>query len=273
MKLTEINIYPIKSLKGISLEESRVENRGLELDRRWMLVDEKNKFLTQREFPKMAILIVETEKEGLKVSDQDNSIFIPLMPGDSKQVSVKIWNSRCSALTYEQEINGWFSDILGINCKLVLMPNEAKRIVNPIYAVNKDEDVVSFADGYPFMVIGESSLDDLNSRLENKLPMNRFRPNFVFDDAKPFAEDNWKKVKIGNTYFQIVKPCDRCVMTTVEQSTGSFDGKEPLKTLAKYRMKKTRADNKILFGQNMIAENAGETIKVGDDIEVIETKN
>lgn len=273
MNLTEINIYPIKSLKGISLKESKVENRGLEFDRRWMLVDDQNKFLTQREFPKMATLEVKIEKKGLKVTDKNSEIFVPFQSENNETVKVDIWASRCAANVCEKEINDWFSESLETKCKLVRMPEETKRIVNPVYAVKKFEDVVSFADGYPFLLIGKSSLDDLNLRLEKKLPMNRFRPNFVFDGSEPFAEDNWKKIKIGNTYFHIVKPCARCVMTTIDQIAGVFDGKEPLKTLASYRTQKKRSENKILFGQNLIAENVGEVLRVGDKIEIIESKS
>lgn len=273
MRLTEINIYPIKSLKGVSLNEARTENRGLELDRRWMLVDERNKFLTQREIPKMATLEVGIKEGELKISDQKKEIFIPFKPKTNELLKVEIWASKCRALVYENEINNWFSQVLETKCKLVLMPKETKRIVNPIYAVKKFQDVVSFADGYPFLMIGESSLDDLNSRLEKKLPMNRFRPNFVFNGSASFSEDKWKKIKIGNTVFHIVKPCARCVITTIDQDKGIFDGKEPLKTLAEYRTKKKSSENKILFGQNLIAENAGEILKLNDEIEVIEFKN
>ena len=153
------------------------------------------------------------------------------------------------------------------------MPEETKRIVNPIYAVNKFKDEVSFADGYPFLLIGENSLNDLNSRLERKIPMNRFRPNLVFNDSEPFAEDNWKKIKIGNTIFHLVKPCARCVITTIDQATGISDGKEPLKTLASYRIPKRSIKKKILFGQNLIAENVGGFLQVGDKVVVIESKN
>jgi uncharacterized protein len=272
MKLTEINIYPIKSFRGISLKQSRIEEKGLEFDRRWMIVDEKNGFLTQREFPKMAVLEVEIKK-SLIVRDGNNEIKIPFLPQTDKTANVKIWSGSCRAKVYEGEINDWLSDVLETDCKLVLMPAETKRAVNPFYAVNKFKDTVSFADGYPFLLIGESSLNDLNSRLEKKIPMNRFRPNFVFDDSEPFAEDNWKKIKIGKTVFHLVKPCARCVMTTIDQKTGIFDGKEPLKTLASYRLVKKGGEQKILFGQNLIAENAGEVLRIGDKIEVIETKN
>lgn len=273
MKLTQINIYPIKSLKGITLNQAKVERKGLQYDRRWMLVDEKNRFITQREFPKMATIEVELEDNGLKISVSENSLRIPFEPKSESYARAKVWSSSCRAEVYGDEINKWFSDVLETDCKLVLMPEETKRIVNPIYAIKKFEDVVSFADGYPFLIIGESSLNDLNSKLDEKLAMNRFRPNFVFEGAEPFAEDTWKKIKIGKTFFHVVKPCDRCVMTTIDQKTGEFDGKEPLKTLATYRLKKGRDSNKILFGQNLIAENWDNFVNVGDEIEIIEVKN
>ncbi len=152
------------------------------------------------------------------------------------------------------------------------MPGETPRKVNYFYAVHKDDEV-SFADAYPFLLIGVNSLADLNSRLEKKIPMNRFRPNFVVSGTEAFAEDNWKKIRIGSTIFHLVKPCARCVITTIDQESGISDGKEPLKTLAQYRMLKRSIKKKILFGQNLIAENAGEVVRVGDKIEIIERKN
>jgi uncharacterized protein len=270
MYLSEINIYPIKSLAGISLQASKIERRGLEFDRRWLLVDENNKFLTQREFPKMATVKTEILPDGLQVSSNGNSLKISFEPNSSGTETVKIWSSRCKAKIYDNLTNEWFSDILQTNCKLVLMPVETQRKVNYFYAVNKD-DHVSFADAYPFLLIGENSLADLNSRLGEVLPMNRFRPNFVVAEADGFAEDAWKKIKIGETVFHVVKPCARCVMTTIEQTTGEKDGKEPLKTLASFRIPKRSLKKKILFGQNLIAENAGDVLRVGDKIEVLET--
>lgn len=269
MILSEINIYPIKSLKGISLENSLVEERGLQFDRRWMLVDEKNQFLTQREFPKMALIEVKVNSESLSVSANEESLEIPFDAIIDKTASAKVWSSRVTSNVYQDEINKWFSDVLETNCKLVVMPETAKRTVEPYYAVRKYKDTVSFADGYPFLLIGENSLNDLNGKLENPVPMNRFRPNLVVSGSDAFAEDDWKKIKIGETVFHVVKPCARCVMTTVDQKTGEKDGKEPLKTLAKYRNK----NGKVMFGQNLISEKAGSFIKVGEKIEIIETKN
>lgn len=271
MYLSEINIYPIKSLAGISLEESKIERRGLEFDRRWMLVDENNKFLTQREFPRMATVKTGILADGLRVSSSGSEFSIAFEPEGGETKTVKIWSSRCKARIYDDLTNEWFSDILQTKCRLAVMPEETRRKVNYFYAVERD-DHVSFADGYPFLLIGENSLADLNSRLAEDLPMNRFRPNFVVSDSEPFAEDGWKKLKIGDAVFHIIKPCARCVLTTIEQTTGEKDGKEPLKTLAGYRIPKRSVKKKILFGQNLIAEKAGDILRVGDKVEVLETK-
>lgn len=272
MNLSEINIYPIKSLGGISLKSTTVENRGLQYDRRRMLVDETNKFLTQREFPKMATVGVEISNNNLVVSSNGKSLEIPFETNSDETASVKIWSSRCRAKVYEREINRWFSDVLQIECKLVLMPAETVRKVNYFYAVHKT-DTVSFADGYPVLLIGEESLTDLNSRLKTPVPMNRFRPNLVVSGADAFAEDGWKQIKIGDAVFHVVKPCGRCVMTTIEQESGEKQGTEPLKTLASYRIPKRSIKKKILFGQNLIAETIGTVLNVGDTVEIIETKN
>ena len=271
MILSEINIYPIKSLKGISLKEGKIEQRGLQFDRRWMLIDEKNQFLTQREFPKMATINVEIAEIALRVLNNGEQIYIPFVPEGNESAKIEIWRSKCNAQVYENPINKWFSDILQTNCRLVLMPEETKRRVNYFYAVHAD-DHVSFADGYPFLLIGENSLADLNEKLENPVPMNRFRPNFVVKDSEAFAEDGWKKIKIGDAIFHVVKPCARCVMTTIDQASGQKTGVEPLKTLASFRIPKRSRKKKILFGQNLIAESAGAVLRVGDRIEVLETK-
>ena len=176
------------------------------------------------------------------------------------------------ARVYENSINEWFSDVLQTNCRLALMPEETERRVNYFYAVYRD-DHVSFADGYPFLLIGENSLADLNSKLKEAVPMNRFRPNFVVGGGtEAFAEDGWKKIKIGESVFHVVKPCGRCVMTTIDQASGVKDGKEPLQTLASYRIPKRSIKKKILFGQNLIVEKSGGVLRIGDRIEVLETK-
>lgn len=266
MHLSEINIYPVKSLKGISLNEAIIEDRGLRNDRRWMLVDDQNKFLTQREFPAMAKISIEVDGNALLAKCGEPAIDIPFDAATNEYRTVRIWKSSVRSEVYPQAVNSWFSEILGVDCRLVAMPEGARREIDPAYAVRRFKDEVSFADGYPFMLIGQASLDDLNSRLAKPVPMNRFRPNFVVAETEPFAEDKWKVIRIGSTVFHVVKSCERCTIPTIDQVTGEKTGKEPLRTLSIYRSVR----NNVLFGQNLIAENAGENIKVGDQVKVLE---
>jgi uncharacterized protein YcbX len=259
--LSEINIYPIKSLAGINLQTSEVEERGLKYDRRWVLVDDTNTFFTQRDFPEMALIKVAIEQEGLKLQHKTKTVEPLLIPFEfehSKTDKVVIWDDTITAEFYDEQIDSWFSEIIGIKCHLVKMPETTKRVVDESYAKNK---IVSFADGYPFLIIGQASLEDLNSRMETPLPMNRFRTNFVFIGGKAFEEDQWKKFKVGNVVFQAVKPCARCVITTTNQETAERLH-EPLLTLSKFR----KIDNKVMFGMNLVCHSTGE-IKVGDKIE------
>jgi uncharacterized protein YcbX len=266
MRLSEINIYPVKSLGGISLDYSVIEERGLQFDRRWLLIDEKNHFLTQREYPQMAMMRIDLGNESFNITFKQSKLTIPFQVNTEESANVKIWSSRVKAKYYADEVNNWFTERLQAKCRLVFMPEESKRIVEPFYAVRKFKDTVSFADAYPFLLIGENSLADLNEKLEKPVPMNCFRPNFVVSGAKAFEEDSWKKIKIGDTIFHGVKPCARCVMTTIDQKTAEKHGKEPLATLAKYRNK----NGKVMFGRYLIAEKAGEIVKVGDKVEILE---
>jgi uncharacterized protein len=309
MQISEINVYPVKSLRGIALKEAIVEERGFRNDRRWMLVDGAGRFLTQRERPEMALVTVAVGTDGLVFKRGSSEICVPLVPGDRKAF-VEVWGSHVEALEYDDEVSRWFSDAIWVGCRLVRMPDEARRKVNPEYAVRPGEDVVSFADGYPYLLIGEGSLEDLNERIAEEhapspsrfrpeedlpqggslrdlpprpaatppiqegsslepLPMKRFRPNLVVEGSGPFEEDSWKQIKIGETVFHVVKPCGRCVITTIDPERGEFDGKEPLRTLATYR----KVGNNVMFGQNLIAEKPGGTIRIGDEVQILETKD
>ena len=263
LTLSEINIYPIKSLAGISLKKAEVEERGLKYDRRWVLVDDSNVFFTQRDFPEMALIKVAIGDDGLHLKHKRKnieSLIIPFEFNHSRKDKIVIWDDTVIGEFYIKAIDDWFSDILGIHCHLVKMPESSKRVVDEKFAKNK---IVSFADGYPFLIIGQSSLDDLNSRIITSLPMNRFRTNFVFTGGKPFEEDGWKKFKIGEVIFEAVKPCARCVITTTDQETAERY-EEPLLTLSKFR----KFDNKVMFGMNLVTHSTGE-IKVGDKIEFL----
>ena len=265
--LSEVNIYPVKSLGGISLNEAEVTDRGLKYDRRWMLVDENGKFITQRMYPQMSQIIVEIKNDFLKFIHKQNSnlsFSIPVENYNNGHDNVVVWDDTVNAEYVSKEADEWFREVLKINCRLVHMPEEAARLVDKKYA-SKNE-IVSFADAYPFLVIGQSSLDDLNSRLIEKVLMNRFRPNLVFTGGEPFNEDKMKNFKIGDVVFYPVKPCARCVVTTIEQESG-IKGKEPLQTLSSYRT----INNKVMFGQNLLHEGKG-IIKTGSTLDNIEWK-
>ncbi|QHT71881.1 MOSC domain-containing protein [Rhodocytophaga rosea] len=263
MVLSEINIYPIKSLGGISLSSARIEERGLQFDRRWMLVDAQKQFMTQRKIHKMALIKASLHDSHLQVDMMGKSaLHIPFLPQTDETATVTIWDDTCQGVIVSQEANEWFSDALQMPCKLVYMPDNSIREVDHRYA--KNNEIVSFADAYPFLLIGQASLDDLNQRLPEAVPMNRFRPNLVVTTDIPFAEDRWKSIRVGDTIFHLAKPCARCVLTTIDQQTGNA-GKEPLKTLSGYRT----INNKVLFGQNLLWGRQGNQIQLGDKVEIL----
>jgi uncharacterized protein YcbX len=267
LQLSVIWVYPVKSLGGIQLQESKVTDRGLELDRRWLLVDDNGRFLSQREHSELALFKPEIVGDFLRITYRTHleSIEIALRPvfsdADAK-IEVTVWDDTIVAYEVSQTATDWFTQQLGISVRLVYMPQESERKLDPDYAITGAE-INSFSDAYPFLIIGQSSLDDLNGRLEVQVPMNRFRPNFVFTNGAAFEEDNWREFSIGSVSFVGVKPCDRCIMTTVDQEKGIVSGKDPLKTLAKYR----NFGNKVLFGQNVIGFGTG-AVSVGDAVRV-----
>lgn len=266
IQLSEIYIYPIKSVGGISLQSAVVEQRGLQHDRRWMLVDEQGTFLTQREIPQMALLGTAVDSQHLMIFEKKNPASRTLVPLDAvaddlPEMMVKVWGDSCAARRLPTEASNWFSDVLGQKMYLVQMPESTRRPADDRYA--PPGHAVSFADGFPFLIIGQASLDDLNSRLAQPLPMNRFRPNFVFTGGQPFEEDTWSDFRIGNVTFRGVKPCARCIIPTTDQDTAARAA-EPIKTLATFR----QIDRKILFGQNVVWMGKGEAaeIRVGESI-------
>jgi uncharacterized protein len=262
--LSELNIYPIKSAAGISLQTAEVEWKGLRGDRRWMVVDEQGKFMTQRQFPSMALISVALEDDQLTIAAPGMKSLAVSIELTAPELEVEVWGDRCRAISTGDAAKEWFSQFLNTSCQLVYLPDDSKRLVASDYAVRPDHDQVSFADAFPFLLISEASLHDLNQRLDAPIPMNRFRPNLVVRGCDAFAEDRWRKIRIGSVVFHVVKPCARCAITTVEQTTG-VKGKEPLQTLATYRLQK----GNIFFGQNLLQENLG-SLQVGDVVEIIE---
>jgi uncharacterized protein YcbX len=256
--VSEIRIYPVKSLGGISLSHARVLSRGLAYDRRWMLVDDQHLFMTQRDWPGLALFKTSFSANGVLIRHADSSIEIPFTVLDQNTIPARVWNDTVEVIEPDKGYSQWFSLQLGKTCKLVWFPDHHRRAVDPAYALHNDQ--VSLADGFPLLIAGQSSLDELNRQLKEPIPMNRFRPNIVFTGGLPFQEDQWHYFRIGNCHFAAVKPCARCVTTTVDQETG-IKGVEPLRTLSVFRMR----NNKVYFGQNLLVLNEGE-ISVGQEI-------
>lgn len=263
--IAALYVYPVKSCRGLAVPAAEVTDRGLALDRRWMVVNEQGQFLTQRTHPQMALLVPTVEGEVLKIGyDGKKPLEIPLWSEPQPEARVTVWGDTVRAWPVPGT-KRWFTEALGGPCHLVYMPHTAHRPVDPAYAVGSTPNAVSFADGFPFLLLSTASLDLLNQRLEVPLPMNRFRPNIVVEGTEPHAEDTWRRIRIGTFVFHVVKPCARCAVVTVDQATGE-GGKEPLRTLATYR----KSDGKTYFGQNLLHEGQG-MLRVGDLVEVLET--
>ena len=261
--LSQLNIYPLKSASGISLDNAFMEQRGLAHDRRWMVVDDSGQFMTQRTCPSMALINTELVGQTLTLNaPRMSELSLPLFPTKGESQEVEIWGERCEAWTANSQSGLWISEYLRKSCKIVFMPDHSNRPVDPDYAPTQNQ--VSFSDGFPLLLISESSLSDLNNRLPESLTMKRFRPNMVVKNTEPYAEDNWKKIRIGECEFQIVKSCSRCILTTVDPETGKFSGKEPLRTLAGYR----KQNGNVQFGQNLIATINGK-LSVGMPVEIV----
>ena len=264
LTVSELYIYPVKSLGGFNVNEATLTDRGFEHDRRWMLVDENNVFLSQRELSAMALLRVKLNDDGLEIyhTQKDTERIAVLFENDTiEKLRVRIWHDECDAIAVNKTIDDWFSEMLSVKCRLVYMPESSNRFVEKPYA--QDNEITSFSDAYPILMIGQSSLDDLNGRLAQSLPMNRFRPNIVFTGGTPFQEDEIKSFTINDIAFSCAKPCSRCIITTIDQQTGNKN-KEPLKTLSTYRMR----NNKIHFGQNILYKSSG-IVRIGDEMRLL----
>lgn len=265
LTLSEIWIYPIKALGGIQLNTGKVMEKGLAHDRRWMLIDGDNECMTQRTYPTLALFQLFIDQAGIinvtkknPHQDQTSISFDPSGPTLGEGISAKIFDDHVIVHEVNPQISQWFASHIGVNCKLVSFPETNPRSVDPDYKVNDEH--VSLADAYPFLIIGQQSLDELNSRLQKPLPMNRFRPNFVFTGGEAFEEDHWRNITIGKNRFIAVKPCARCVVPTVDQATG-IKGVEPTLTLSTFR----KRNNKVYFGENLVALDHT-AVSVGDKI-------
>lgn len=264
VQISQLYIYPVKSLGGIALQQAMVTSRGLEHDRRWMLIDSEMQFLSQRKYPQMALFKLQVLEQGIQVFHQPSAqtILIPYQPQTREQVDVTVWDDACTGTYVSPELDDWFTQRLGVQCRLIHMSDESIRPVDPRYA--SAGHITSFADGYPMLLVSEASVAEINTRLNDEITVKRFRPNIVISGTQPYMEDRILHFETAGINFYGVKPCARCVMIGVDPETAT-SGSEPLKTLAGYR----RIGQKVLFGQNLIHDEEG-VISVGDVINVHE---
>lgn len=261
--LSSLIYYPIKACRGFEVDSSFIERAGLERDRRMMVVTPDGEFLTQREHPKLALVTPELENGTLTLCAPGFDSIQLTVQSTGTPWLVNIWKIEgVQAIDQGDEAAQWFSDWLGTSVRLVHMADGYIRRVNEKYRVSPD-DHTGFSDGYPILLASEESLQNLNSRLETPVPMNRFRPNLVVKGYEAFAEDIWERIRIGDVELAVVKPCARCIVTTIDKETLE-QSKEPLKTLGKYRKHKLGA----IFGQNVIPLNEGR-IRLGMNVDVL----
>lgn len=260
--VSELAIYPVKSMRQVAVKSSMIDMGGLKYDRRWMVVDNDGRMITQRQQSRLCLIQPELIENGLRLRTPGRVDLEVAVPSVNIKSSVTVWKDNCSAYEAGDESRQWLSEFLGIECRLVYFPENEIRIVDQKYAQHGDR--TAFSDGFPMLLTSQASLDDLNTRLDSPVPMARFRPNIVISGCEPYAEDSWRRLKIGDFSLRLVKPCSRCVIPSIDIETAERTG-EPTKTLSSYR----RQDNKILFGQNVVLDGEGE-LYTGMSVEVLE---
>ncbi len=232
------------------------------MDRRWMLVDENSVMLTQRKLSRMSLIHCRLDGEKLIVDAPNMSQLVLQQCNQENIVQASVWNDICDAIDCGDTAASWFSEFLQTEARLVYFADDTVRQCDPEYA--QPGEITAFSDGFPYLLINQASLDDLNQRLKSPVEMRRFRPNLVIDGSEPFAEDSWKRIRIGDITFRLVKPCSRCIIPSIDPDTAEKSA-EPVKTLASYRQR----NNKIYFGQNVIAEGSG-MLELGMPVEILE---
>lgn len=261
MQLTEIFLYPIKSCAGLSVKAVELDRFGPQGDRRWMIVSQGGSFLTQRELPQLSQIRVTPGAGGIHLEHDGSMLQVCWPASDVPSRVVRVWEDSVPAQDAGEEAADWLSICLQRACRLVFMPADAVRLVDGAYA--SAGETVGFADGFPLLLISQASLDDLNERLPAPVPMNRFRPNLVVSGCAPFAEDDWRRIRIGGVEFDVAKPCSRCVIPSIIQETGERDP-HINRVLAGFR----RSNGQIYFGQNLLYQHTGQ-LRQGDSVEVL----
>lgn len=266
ISLSQIWVYPVKSLRGFRVKSWPVKPTGFLYDRQWMVVDTSGQFLSQRKLPLMALIKTALTQEHLVLSAPNkNDLLLPLSPPKSRLVQCRIWNDQCLASHVSDAADQWLGEFLQQDCHLVYMPEDVVRPVDPDFGNSGDQ--TAFSDGFPFLLVSENSLASLNDAMQVTMEMERFRPNLVVSGCSAYAEDSWRQICIGAIDFRLPKPCSRCSIPTIDPQTAQT-GKEPLATLNRTR----KWQNKVYFGQNALHNQTG-TLAVGDKLTVIETGN
>jgi len=270
-QLQSVHVHPVKAFRGLAPREADVEPWGLAGDRRWALVDDGGKVVTQRQQPRLALAAAELMPGGVLLSAPGLDPLAVPVPEPAETVTLELFGEKVEGVpAADAAAHAWCSDYLGVPTRLVHMDDPAtRRPVDPEYAL--PGETVTFADGFPLLLASTASLDALNSLIsegrhasEGPLPMNRFRPNVVVGGTDAWAEDDWSRIAIGDVTFRVAKMCGRCVVTTTDQAD-AVRGKEPLHTLGRHR----RFGSKLVFGQNLVPESRG-TIRVGDPVRILE---
>jgi len=263
--LTALNIYPVKSCRGIALERAIVTRTGLAHDREWLITRPNGNFVTQREEPRLALITTALTDDALILNSPEAGTLEIALAARGAAVQVKCWGTPCAAFDAGDQAAAWLETHLGKPHRLVRFNPEHRRLGSPDWTQGI-EAPTQFADEFQFLVISQASLDDLNGRLPKPLPMNRFRPNLVVDGLEPYGEDQLHEIGTGQIGLRVVKPCIRCIITTTDQHTAQRDPAEPIKTLRGYRFNKEMRG--VMFGQNcVLVRGAGQELRVGDQLE------
>jgi uncharacterized protein YcbX len=264
IEIAELNVYPVKSCRGMSLAMARLTGNGLELDRNWMFVDEAGNFVTQRQVPALALVEPRIEPDGLVLGAP---AMAPLALHDGvngRRVRVSVWNDQCDAFDEGEEAAAWITHYPGFTARLVRFDPQFRRLsdrawTGDVAAANR------FSDGFPLLVLSKASIRDVGRRLGTELPANRFRPNIVISGVEPYDEDHIELLSVAEVMLKLVKPCSRCQIVNTDQRTGAV-GEEPLLTLATYR-RNERLQGAVTMGQNAVIVNGvGSTLRVGDSL-------
>jgi len=266
-RIASLHYYPLKSARGIELERALLTDAGFSEDRRWMLVTHSGRFITQREVPRLALIRPWLSSSELVLrAPAAPEICIPFAR-QGERCSVSVWNESCAAFDEGDEVARWLEDFLQRECRLVRFDPAQRRLSSRTWT-GEIEAANRFSDGFPLLLVNLASLEDLNARLAQPLPVNRFRANIVLEGLAPYEEDRIDELECNGVRLKRVKPCTRCRITATNQDTGDFQGDEPLRTLRSYRY--DAALRGVCFGQNLIiADGVGATLDRGQNLEVI----